>query len=133
MHNYWKFASLRYFNPIGAHETGLLGEYPKGVPNNIFPLITNTAFDTNQELSIYGNDWPRGWNCNKRLYTCNGSCEAHLKILEYLLSNESTYFNINVGTGKGTSVLNLIKILKKQITLKLNINLQEGEKEINHL
>ena len=54
----WKFATLRYFNPIGAHESGLIGEDPIGIPNNIFPLINNTALGIQKELKIFGNDWP---------------------------------------------------------------------------
>ena len=54
----WHLASLRYFNPIGAHYSGLIGESPKGIPNNIFPLIVNTAFGLQKELKVFGNDWP---------------------------------------------------------------------------
>ena len=127
--NYWNFASLRYFNPIGAHETGLLGECPKGIPNNIFPLITNTAFSTNQELSIYGNDWPTEDGTPVRDYIhVMDLAESHLKILEYLFRNRSTNLSINVGTGRGTSVLTLIKIFEKINNVKIKYKFAERRK-----
>ena len=80
----WKIA-LRYFNPIGAHESGLLGECPIGVPNNIFPLITNTAIGLQKELSIYGNDWPTKDGTPVRDYIhVMDLVESHIMILENL-------------------------------------------------
>ena len=120
---YWKFASLRYFNPIGAHESGLLGEYPKGIPNNIFPLITNTALGIQKELNIYGNDWPTKDGTAVRDYIhVMDLAESHIRILDYLIKNNSIYLNINVGTGIGTSVLELIKTFEKTNNVRVKYN-----------
>lgn len=106
-----KIASLRYFNPIGAHESGLLGEDPKGIPNNIFPLINNTAFGLQRELKIFGKDWPTHDGTPIRDYIhVMDLAEAHLKILEYLKKKDTIFQEVNIGTGKGTSVLDLVKI-----------------------
>lgn len=111
---FWKLASLRYFNPIGAHSSGLIGEFPIGTPNNIFPLITNTALGLQNELNIFGNDWPTKDGTPVRDYIhVMDLADAHIKILEYLITNESTFFKVNIGTGLGTSVLELIKIFEK--------------------
>ena len=72
--NKGKFVSLRYFNPIGAHSSGLLGENPIGTPNNIFPLIMNTAAGMQKELEIYGNNWPTKDGTCIRDYIHDGSC-----------------------------------------------------------
>ena len=110
----WKFASLRYFNPIGAHTSGLIGESPKGLPNNIFPLITNTAIGVQKTFKIYGNDWPTKDGTPVRYYIhVMDLAESHIKVLEYLINKKSTYFNLNIGTGIGTSVLELVKIFEK--------------------
>jgi len=104
-----KFASLRYFNPIGAHSSGLLGENPVDIPNNIFPLITNTAMGIQEVFKIYGNDWPTKDGTPIRDYIhIMDLAEAHVKVLEYLFDNESLNIILNIGTGLGTSVLELI-------------------------
>ncbi len=106
----WKFVSLRYFNPIGAHPSGLLGEYPKGLPRNIFPLITNTAIGIQKEFKIYGSDWPTKDGTTIRDYIhIMDLAECHIKILEDLIHSKAVYLSVNVGTGKGTSVLELIR------------------------
>ena len=115
-----KIASLRYFNPIGAHESGLIGEYPKGIPNNIFPLITNTALGLQKELNIYGNDWPTKDGTPVRDYIhVMDLAESHIKILEYLFSNKSTFLTLNIGTGIGTSVLKLINTFERTNNVKI--------------
>ena len=129
--NKWKFASLRYFNPIGAHESGLIGEDPKGIPNNIFPLINNTALGVQEKFKIYGNDWPTPDGTPIRDYIhVMDLAEAHLKILEYLIINDSVCLNINIGTGKGTSVLELITTFEKVNNIKVPYtfsNRREGD------
>ena len=103
-----KMASLRYFNPIGAHFSGLIGENPVGKPNNIFPLILNTALGIQKQLEIYGNDWPTKDGTAIRDYIhVMDLAEAHIDILENLFQNNRTFINLNVGTGIGTSVLEL--------------------------
>ena len=127
--NLWKFASLRYFNPIGAHESGLIGEHPKGTPNNIFPLITNTAIGTNKELAIYGNDWPTDDGTPIRDYVhVMDLAESHVRILNYLISKKSEFFSVNVGTGKGTSVLELIRIFEETNNVKVKYKFAERRK-----
>ena len=115
-----KFASLRYFNPIGAHISGLIGENPKGKPNNIFPLIINTAMGTQKKLEIYGNDWPTKDGTPIRDYIhVMDLADAHIKVLENLFKNESIFLELNIGTGRGTSVLELIKIFEKVNCVKV--------------
>ena len=118
--NNWKIASLRYFNPIGAHPSGLIGEDPKGIPNNIFPLINNTAMGIQKTFKIYGKDWPTIDGTPVRDYIhVMDLAESHIKILEHLFSSDPTYFNLNIGTGKGTSVLQLIETFQRVNKIKV--------------
>ena len=106
--NYTKrFASLRYFNPIGAHPSGLIGEFPKGKPNNV-SFITNTAIGLQKEFTINGNNWPTEDGTPIRDYIhVMDLADAHAQIFEHLLQKESLCVSLNIGTVKGTSVLNL--------------------------
>ncbi|MCR8538785.1 MAG: UDP-glucose 4-epimerase GalE [Prochlorococcus marinus CUG1439] len=116
----WKLASLRYFNPIGAHSSGLLGEDPKDTPNNIFPLIANTALGTQKILKIYGNDWPTKDGTPVRDYIhVMDLAECHLKVLKFLINSEPEILYLNVGTGIGTSVLDLVKTFEKVNNVKI--------------
>jgi len=116
----WRLASLRYFNPIGAHKSGLIGEYPKGTPNNIFPIITNTALGLQKELKIFGNDWPTEDGTPIRDYIhVMDLASAHISVLEHLISNKPNYLKLNIGTGKGTSVLDLLKTFEKVNNVKV--------------
>ena len=118
--NSWRIACLRYFNPIGAHSSGLIGESPTEKPNNIFPLILNVASHGLEKLEIYGNNWPTEDGTPIRDYIhVMDLAEGHIRILEYLLENDPQYLNLNLGTGKGTSVLELIKTFEK--VNKLNV------------
>ena len=127
----FKFASLRYFNPIGAHPSGLIGEDPVGIPNNIFPLITNTALGIQKELKIFGNDWPTTDGTPIRDYIhVMDVAESHLKVLEYLMSKKRKCLNLNIGTGKATSVLELISTLRKLIMLKFHLYFLKEEEEM---
>jgi len=112
--NNWRIACLRYFNPIGAHPSGYLGENPLGTPNNIFPLIMNVALGQASNLEVYGNDWdtPDGTCIRDYIHVMDVS-EGHIKTLEYLLKNDCQFISLNIGTGKGTSVLELINTFKK--------------------
>ena len=106
----WNIINLRYFNPIGAHPSGLIGEEPKGIPNNIFPLITKVALGEIKEIKIFGNDWetPDGTGIRDYIHIMD-LAEGHVKALEILDKNIENILNINLGTGLGTSVMELIK------------------------
>ena len=103
-HNKWRIACLRYFNPIGAHSTGLIGENPKGIPNNIFPFINQVARGNLSKLEIFGNDWDTNDGTGIRDFIhVMDLAEGHILSLEYLFRNDCQYINLNLGTGKGTS------------------------------
>ena len=106
----FRIASLRYFNPVGAHESALIGENPLGTPNNIFPLITQVAIGKIKEIKIFGSDWqtPDGTGVRDYIHV-HDLAEGHLLTLEYLLKEKPQILTLNLGTGKGTSVLELIK------------------------
>ena len=110
----WKIANLRYFNPIGSHHSGLIGENPRTSLNNIFPLILKVASKEIKKLKIYGNDWPTlDKTCIRDYIHVMDVAEGHLKTLEYLYSNKSQVLDLNLGTSKGTSVLDLINTFQK--------------------
>lgn len=116
----WNILSLRYFNPIGAHHTGLLGEEPKGKPNNIFPLIVNSVAKK-EKIYIYGKDWPTpDGTCIRDYIHIEDLAEGHVAALNSIFSKQNGYLNINLGTGKGTSVLELIKIFEISNGVKIN-------------
>ena len=109
-----KIANLRYFNPVGAHPLGFIGEDPKGKPNNIFPLITKVAIGKIDKLKIFGKDWPTKDGTGIRDYIhVMDLAEGHIRMLEFLLENDPQLINMNLGTGVGTSVLELIETFKK--------------------
>ena len=105
----WKIANLRYFNPIGAHETGLIGEDPLNKPNNLFPYICSVASGKYDFLNVFGKDWPTfdGTGIRDYIHVVD-LAEAHVITLDYLFKNETDIINLNIGTGIGTSVLELI-------------------------
>lgn len=108
----YKVISLRYFNPIGAHPSALIGEMPIGIPNNLAPYITQTAAGIREKLTVFGNDYdtPDG-SCVRDFIHVVDLAKAHVKALVYLQKNTSgkIYEAFNVGTGKGVSVLELIQ------------------------
>lgn len=111
-----KAISLRYFNPIGAHSSALIGELPNGVPQNLVPYITQTAIGLRESLSVYGNDYPTpDGTCIRDYIHVVDLAKAHIAALERLLkeNNESNYEVFNIGTGKGSSVLEVIKAFEK--------------------
>ncbi|MBO8223274.1 UDP-glucose 4-epimerase GalE [Prochlorococcus marinus str. XMU1401] len=119
----WGVINLRYFNPIGAHPSGLIGESPKGIPNNIFPIIMNIAFEKKQSLEVFGKDWPtKDGTCIRDYIHITDLAKGHIKALEFMKKKDSTNLCINLGTGKGTSVLELIRIFEDTNKLKLNYN-----------
>ncbi len=112
--NLWRIANLRYFNPIGAHPSGDLGEDPFGLPNNIFPIINKVASKELNHLQIFGNDYKTidGTGVRDYIHVMDVS-EGHVVTLEYLLKNKPQIITLNLGTGKGTSVLEIISIFEK--------------------
>ncbi len=107
-----RIISLRYFNPIGAHPSGLIGELPIGIPNNLVPYITQTALGKREKLTVFGDDYntPDG-SCIRDFIHVVDVAIAHVKAMEYLnkLPQASIYETFNLGTGIGISVLELIK------------------------
>ena len=99
---------LRYFNPVGAHESGLIGEMPNGIPNNLMPYITQVAVGIRKELSVFGNDYPTPDGTGVRDFIHVGDlAKGHVAAIDYV--NQHTGWEaINLGTGKGTSVLELV-------------------------
>ena len=105
--------ALRYFNPVGAHSSGLLGEDPQGIPNNLMPLIVQTAQRKRRELSIYGSDYDTRDGTGERdyIHVVDLAC-GHLQALANI-SNLENYQILNLGTGRGTTVVELIDTFKK--------------------
>lgn len=109
----WKTIILRYFNPIGAHPSGKIGEDPNGIPNNLFPFITQVAIGKRPELSVYGNDYdtPDGTGLRDYIHVVD-LAEGHAKALEKLSSlTEIKVYNL--GTGKPQSVFDVVKAFEK--------------------
>jgi len=104
---------LRYFNPIGAHESGLIGEDPQGIPNNLMPYISQVACGKLKELKIFGDDYPTNDGTGVRDYIhVVDLAKGHVKALEYLQSHDGVSIH-NLGTGKGTSVLELVQTFEQ--------------------
>ena len=112
-------AILRYFNPIGAHESGLIGEVPNGIPNNIMPYIMGVATGKYEELTVFGGDYPTPDGTGVRDYIhVVDLAKGHLKALDKI-RNEKGVQIYNLGTGKGYSVLELIKTFEKVNDIKV--------------
>ena len=111
----WNVILLRYFNPIGAHESGLIGEDPAGIPNNLLPYVSQVAVGRLKELSVFGNDYPTPDGTGVRDYIhVVDLADAHLKAVEKLhAAKEYGLKVINLGTGKGYSVLQIVKAFEK--------------------
>lgn len=115
----WRIALLRYFNPVGAHESGLIGEEPHGVPNNLLPYIANVASGNLAELSVFGSDYPTHDGTGVRDYIhVVDLARGHLAALNALKENKGL-FTINLGTGHGYSVLDVIKSFEEACGRKI--------------
>ncbi len=118
-----KALSLRYFNPIGAHESGLIGELPIGVPDNLVPYITQTAIGKREKLTVFGNDYntPDGTCIRDYIYVCD-LARAHVVAIQRLLDNknEQSHEVFNLGTGTGYSVLEAVNTFIKVSGVDLN-------------
>lgn len=115
----WSIAILRYFNPVGAHESGLIGEDPKGIPNNLMPIIAQVATGRRDKLSIWGNDYntPDGTGVRDYIHVTD-LAEGHLKALAKL--DEPQCMAVNLGTGEGYSVLDVIKAFEHVSNQKID-------------
>ena len=112
--NSWDICILRYFNPVGAHESGLIGEEPKGIPNNLMPYVVRVAAGTLKELAVFGNDYntPDGTGVRDYIHVVD-LAKGHIKALEKLEKEENGLYIYNLGTGNGASVLDMVKAFEK--------------------
>lgn len=105
----WRIACLRYFNPVGAHPSGHIGEDPNGLPNNLFPFICQVAVGRREQLEVFGGDWPTHDGSGVRDYIhVMDLAEGHLAALKSLLSGGEQFLQLNLGSGHGHSVLEVI-------------------------
>ena len=116
----WKISILRYFNPIGAHESGLIGENPEGIPNNLMPYIQRVASKKLDELTIFGNDYntPDG-TCRRDYLHVVDLARGHIKALEKLDIVDNGVYYYNLGTGSPKSVLEMVNTFKKVNNIEL--------------
>ncbi len=126
-----KAVSLRYFNPIGAHESGKIGEEPDGIPNNLLPFITQTAIGVRDELTVYGDDYEtEDGTCLRDYIHVVDLADAHVAALKYLPSAKKSIDVFNIGTGKGTSVMEMIDSFQEETGVKINYRIgkrREGD------
>ncbi|MBR1893411.1 MAG: UDP-glucose 4-epimerase GalE [Lachnospiraceae bacterium] len=115
----WNVVILRYFNPIGAHKSGLIGENPNGIPNNLMPYITQVAVGKRPELGVFGNDYdtPDGTGVRDYLHVVD-LAKAHVKAIDKLRTNPGC-FVCNLGTGHGYSVLDIVKAFERVNDIKI--------------
>lgn len=113
----WEITLLRYFNPIGAHESGLIGEDPSGIPNNLMPFVAQVAVGKREYLNVFGDDYdtPDG-TCERDYIHVVDLAKGHVKALDYIHTGVSIY---NLGSGVGTSVLSLVQAFEKATGVKV--------------
>jgi UDP-glucose 4-epimerase len=112
--NGWRVAYLRYFNPVGAHESGLIGEDPRGIPNNLMPFVAQVAIGKLDKLHVYGDDYPTPDGTGVRDYIhVMDLALGHVAALSKIFDTESTSFTVNLGSGRGYSVLDVISAYEK--------------------
>jgi UDP-glucose 4-epimerase len=109
----WRIARLRYFNPVGAHESGLIGEAPQGTPNNLMPCVAQVAAGRREFLDVWGDDYPTrdGTGVRDYIHVCD-LAEGHVAALDYL-DRKGGMLTVNLGTGQGYSVLEMVKAFEK--------------------
>lgn len=117
----WKIIALRYFNPVGAHESGLIGEEPKGIPNNLMPYISQVASGSLGKLKIFGDDYdtPDGTGVRDYIHVMD-LAEGHVAALNYLRTQNSGISIMNLGTGSGHSVLKLVGTYEQVSSKKIS-------------
>lgn len=122
---------LRYFNPVGAHNSAKIGELPKGIPNNLVPYVTQTAAGIREQLSIWGDDYPtRDGTAIRDYIDVNDLADAHVKAMTRLIEgkNKSALEFFNLGTGTGSTVLEVVNAFQDANNLKINYKIQ-GRRE----
>lgn len=134
--NSWNFALLRYFNPVGAHVSGLIGEDPNGIPSNLMPFIMRVASGKYKKLEIFGNDYNTKDGTGVRDYIhVVDIAKAHLKALSVILDSDSKILTANLGTGSGVSVLELVSTFEmvtgKRVPFKI-VERRKGDVAISY-
>lgn len=129
-----KAFALRYFNPVGAHPSGLIGELPLGVPNNLIPFITQSAAGLREKITVYGDDYnTKDGTCIRDYIHVQDLAMAHVRSLEVLYQMKENHLDfLNIGSGKGNTVLEVIQAFEKVNDLKLNYQIglrREGDVE----
>ncbi|MFO8022877.1 MAG: GDP-mannose 4,6-dehydratase, partial [Perlabentimonas sp.] len=119
----FKYISLRYFNPIGAHPSGLIGELPIGTPNNLIPYITQTAAGVREELKVFGDDYPTPDGTAMRDYIdVVDLANAHVKSIDRIFTNAnlSAFEAFNLGSGEGISVKEVIETFERENNVQIH-------------
>ena len=112
--NQWKIACLRYFNPVGAHPSGAIGEDPMGIPNNLFPFVCQVAIGRRELMQVFGGDWPTSDGTGVRDYIhVMDLAEGHRAALDCLLAEPAQLLTLNLGSGQGASVLEVIRAFER--------------------
>ena len=110
----WRIARLRYFNPVGAHPSGRIGEDPNGIPNNLFPFVSQVAVGRRQELQVFGSDWPTADGTGVRDYIhVMDLAEGHLAAVKHLIEVGPQLLTMNLGSCQGHSVLDVVKAFEQ--------------------
>ena len=122
----WRIACLRYFNPVGAHSSGMIGEDPNGTPNNLFPFVSQVAVNRRSELSIFGSDWPTSDGSAIRDYIhVIDLVEGHRAALNLLLKEGPQAFSMNLGSGKGHTVFEVVSTFESVVGRKIPCRIVE--------
>jgi len=123
--NSWRISLLRYFNPVGAHKSGLIGEDPNGIPNNLMPYILKVSVGELPVLNVFGDDYdtPDGTGVRDYIHVVDLAI-GHIRALEYIRDNNGIEA-VNLGSGKGTSVLELVNSFEQVNDLKLNYKITD--------
>lgn len=112
--NQWRIACLRYFNPVGAHSSGAIGEDPTGIPNNLFPFVSQVAIGRRESMQVFGGDWPTSDGTGVRDYIhVMDVADGHRAALDCLLAEPAQLLTLNLGSGQGASVLEVIRAFER--------------------
>ena len=118
--------NLRYFNPIGAHQSGLIGDYPSGRPNNLLPFVTQVAAGVIDKLSVFGNDYDtKDGSCVRDYIHVVDLAKAHVNAIAFNQKNDNLYSIFNIGTGQGVSVFELLKTFEKVNKTPVNFEITQ--------